>query len=125
MANLSSVLKTKIKLRAEKKVKTVVPKIVTVITKRQGKFSGELRASNNVAINAPDLSKVMVANYVKDAIGGTVNLATRNAVLGVAPFKLGDKVFISNNQEHAIYDEFKHGRLGYEGGKNAAQGLLD
>jgi hypothetical protein len=40
-------------------------------------------------------------------------------------FKLGDAVFISNNKDYAVYDEYKHGRLAFEGGADAFQSKLD
>jgi len=99
----------------EGSIKEVAPKAVKLIAERQGKFSGQLRASNNLAIDKPNLSKVTVANYVRDAIQGTRALAFHNAKRDVKPFKFGQDVHLTNNQDYAIYDEYKHGRLAYEG----------
>ena len=123
--NLSQVLIKKIRPRLEKKVKKAVPDVVGLIANRQGKFSGQLRASNNVGLGSADLSKVEVVNYVADAISGTTLIARSNAKAVIQAFKLGQNVVISNNHDYAIYDEFKHGRLAYEGGKDAAKSILD
>ena len=106
-------------------IKESVPNTVRTIASRQGKFSGQLRASNNVGINTTDESVINVDNYIKDAISGTTDLAKRNAQAVMTAFRLGQHVIISNNHEYAVYDEYKHGRMAYEGGSDQYQAELD
>ena len=121
--NLSQAIKKTVKT-VEKKVVNAVPSGVGVIANAQGKFSGQLRASNNVALNGADLSIVEVANYERNAISGTRSLAVKNAKVGISGFRLGDTVNISNNQPYSVNDEYEYGRYGYEKGKRYLKGAL-
>jgi len=103
----------------EEVVKEPVVRMVGVITSRQGHFSGQLRASNNVGLNNPDLSIVEVANYRRNAIGRTTDLAKAHARSVLRAFKMGDAIIVSNNQPYAIHDEFRNGRLAYEIGADS------
>ena len=125
MVNLSSILKAVVREDIEEGIKASAVDSVGLIAGRQGKFSGELRASNNIGVNSPDLSSITVANYIKDAISGTQELAVANARQVVQKFKLGDSLHLTNSKDHAKYDEYRWGRLAYTSTADVFQNTLD
>ena len=125
MASLSQILKEEVHKDVETSIGEAVVGSVKTIVNRQGKFSGQLRASNNVGLGAPDLSKVEVANYVENAISGTRSLAVSKAREVVKNIKLGQAIFISNNHDYVLYDEIRPGRLAYTGAGDMFPQALD
>ena len=124
MVSFSELIK-KARTDSPKVTRKAVLETAVGIVGRQGHFSGQLRASTNVALNKPDLSQIDVANYQRNAITNTKSSARARFKLVLESFKNGDVVFISNNKDYATYDEFKNGRLAFEGGKDLFQSTLN
>ncbi len=111
--SLSEILSGEVRSDIEDSIGEAVVSSIRVIVNRQGKYSGQLRASNNVGLDASDLSVITVVNYERDAISSTRGLAVSSAERAVRGFQLGQDVFISNNHEYAVDDEVRPGRLAY------------
>lgn len=118
MTDLSTILKKVVKKDMESVTSTTVVNSVEIIVGRQGKYSGQLRASNNVSFGSPDLSKITVANYQANAISGEQQLTINVAKEKMKSFKLGYEIHISNNQDYVWDDEVRPGRLAYHGAAN-------
>ena len=123
MASLITAL-DEIKQEIEAGIRSAASETVGSIASRQGKFSGQLRASNNLGVNAPDLSEITVSNYVRNSISGTASLAKSNADRAASGFKLGGSLHLSNAKDYAVFDEYKHGRLAYESGADEFPNVL-
>lgn len=83
----------------------------TEVVEESPKFSGQLRASTNIGFNSPDLSVVLVDNYVYNAISATASSASKRFSIQIKQYKPGDTIYISNNLPYADVQEFKYGNL--------------
>lgn len=106
-------------------IKTAVVDTAVAVVKESPYFSGQLKASTNISFNNPDLSVVTAENYEYGAIQATDSSAenTFNSVIG--GYKLGDTVFISNDQDYAAIQEYKRGHLMFSKAAKGFQMTLD
>lgn len=74
-------------------------------------FSGQLRASTRIGLNAPDLNKVMAPVYFQGAISNPEGISKGRAAAAIARYRAGDTVYISNDQDYATVQEYERGHL--------------
>ena len=81
------------------------------VPKRTRKYSGQARASTNMAIGGPDTSVVLAANYEQNAIQGELGLATAKFKSVSSQIRLGDMVYVTNSLDYIRVVEYKYGDM--------------
>lgn len=89
------------------------------------RFSGQLRASTKIGVNAPEKSVVIAPVYFFNAIPNAEFLSMSRFPSDVASFKVGDTLYVSNNLPYAEFQELEAGHLMFARAAKRFQSFLD
>lgn len=92
-------------------IKSAVINAASVVVDNSPKFSGQLRASIRVGLNAPDLSVVLAPRYERGAISNPEGISKAKVAKAIAGYKPGDTLYISSNLPYAWIQERKYNHL--------------
>jgi len=93
----------------EGKIAKATVSLANDVVSETRKFSGQLRASVNYALGEADLSKVIVANYEKNALTNVKASQSARFNRLSKGFKIGDTVVVSNSHDYARIYEYVRG----------------